>query len=53
MPIQNIPVMFMLWGVIAFSISMLWAGYKDEKHCKGIARVRRCENHRRTMTRLV
>lgn len=53
MPIQNIPVMLMLWGVIAFSISMLWAGYKDEKHCKGIARVRRCEIHRRAMTRLV
>lgn len=49
MPIQNIPVMLMLWGVVAFGISMMWADYKDEKHRKGIARVRRCEVHRRAM----
>ena len=49
MPIQNIPVMLMMWGVIAFSISMFRAAYKDEKHCKGIERVRRCEIHRRAM----
>lgn len=47
MPIQNIPVMLMLWGVVAFGISMFWADYKDERHRKGIARVRRCEVHRR------
>ena len=49
MPIQNIPVMLMLWGVVAFGISMMWADYKDEQHRKGIARVRRCEVHRRAM----
>jgi len=49
MPIQNIPVMLMLWGVVAFGISMIWADYKDEQHRKGIARVRRCEVHRRAM----
>ena len=50
MPIQNIPVMLMLWSVVAFSISMFWADHKDEKHRKGIKRVRRCEIHRRAMS---
>ena len=50
MPIQNIPVMLMLWGVVAFGISMMWADYKDEQHRKGITRVRRCEVHRRAVT---
>lgn len=49
MPIQNIPVMLMLWGVVAFGISMIWADHKDEKHAQGIARVRRCEVHRRAV----
>ena len=49
MPIQNIPVMLMLWGVVAFGISMMWEDYKDEQHARGIARVRRCEVHRRAM----
>lgn len=49
MPIQNIPVMLMLWGVVVFGISMMWADYKDEQHRKGIERVRRCEIHRRAV----
>lgn len=49
MPIQNIPVMLTLWGVIAFCVSIIWADHKDERHAKGIARVRRCEIHRRAM----
>lgn len=49
MPIQNIPVMLMLWGVVAFGISMMWTDYKDEKRAQDIARVRRAEVHRRAM----
>ena len=49
MPIQNIPVMLMLWGVVTFGISMMWADHKDEQHRKGIERVRRCEIHRRAV----
>lgn len=49
LPIQNIPVFIVLYGVLAFSVWVLWQGHKDERHAKGIARVRRCEVHRRAM----
>lgn len=47
MPIQNIPVMLALWGVIAFCVWIMWQDHKDEQHRNGIDRVRRCEIHRR------
>lgn len=47
MPIQNIPVFIVMYGVLAFCVWMMWQEHKDEQHAKGIARVRRCEIHRK------
>lgn len=49
MPIQNIPVFVVMYDVLAFCLWMIWQDHKDEQHAKGIARVRRCETHRRAM----
>ena len=49
LPIQNIPVFIVMYGVLAFCLRMMWEGHKDERHAKGIARVRRCEVRRRAM----
>lgn len=49
MPIQNIPVMLMLWGVVVFGISMMWADYKDSQRDRVAARAQRAEVHRRAM----
>ena len=49
LPIQNIPVFIVMYGVLIFSVWMLWTDYKDERHAKGMARVRRCETRRRAM----
>lgn len=49
MPIQNIPVMLMMWGTLCLCFWMMWQDHKDNKHAQGVARVRRCETHRKTM----
>lgn len=49
LPIQNVPVFIVMYGVLAFCVWMIWEDHKDEKHAKGIARVRRCEIRRRAM----
>lgn len=49
LPIQNIPVFFVMYGVIAFCVWMIWLDHKEEQHTRGIARVRRCETHRKAM----
>lgn len=49
MPIQNIPVFVIMYGVLVFCFWMIWQDHEDEQHAKGIARVRRCETHRRAM----
>jgi len=49
LPIQNIPVFIVMYGVLAFSVWMLWTDYEDEKHEQGLERVRRAEVHRRAM----
>ena len=49
LPIQNIPVFIVMYGVLVFSVWMLWTDYKDEKHVKEMARVRRCEIRRKAM----
>lgn len=49
MPIQNIPVFVIMYGVLAFCVWMIWQDHKDEQHARGVARVRRCEVHRRAM----
>ena len=49
LPIQNIPVFIVMYGVLAFCLRMMWEDHKDERHAKGIARVRRCEVRRRAM----
>lgn len=49
LPIQNIPVFLVMYGVLAFCLRMMWEDHKDEQHVKGIARVRRCEVRRRAM----
>lgn len=49
LPIQNIPVFVIGYGIVAFSIWVMWQDHKDERHAKGIARVRRCEVHRKAM----
>lgn len=49
MPIQNIPVFIVMYSVLAFCLWMIWEDHKDEKHAKGIARVRRCEIRRKAM----
>lgn len=49
LPIQNIPVFIVMYGVLAFCLRMIWEDHKDEQHAQGIARVRRCEVRRRAM----
>ena len=49
LPIQNIPVFIVMYGVLVFSVWMLWTDYKDEQHAREVARVRRCETRRRAM----
>lgn len=49
LPIQNIPVFVIGYGLVAFSVWVMWQDYKDERHAKGVARVRRCEVHRKAM----
>ena len=49
LPIQNIPVFLVMYGVFAFCAWMMWQDHKDEQHARGIARVRRCETHRKAM----
>lgn len=49
MPIQNIPVMLMMWGTLCLCFWMMWQDHKDNKHAQGIARVRRAEIHREVM----
>lgn len=49
MPIQNIPVMLMMWGTLCLCFWMMWQDHKDNKHAQGVARVRRCETHRKAM----
>lgn len=49
MPIQNIPVMLMMWGTLCLCFWMMWQDHKDNKHAQGIARVRRAEIHRKAM----
>lgn len=48
MPIQNIPVMLMMWGTLCLCFWMMWQDHKDNKHAQGVARVR-CETHRKVM----
>ena len=49
LPIQNIPVFIVMYGGLAFCLWMIWLNHKDEQHARGVARVRRCETHRRAM----
>lgn len=49
LPIQNIPVFVIGCAVLMFGAWMMWTDYKDERHTRGIARVRRCETRRRAM----
>lgn len=49
LPVQNIPVFIVVYGVLVFCMRMIWEDYKDEQHAKGITRVRRCEIRRRAM----
>ena len=49
LPIQNIPVFIVMYGVLAFSVWMMWTDYKDKRHAKGMARVRYCETRRKAM----
>ena len=49
LPIQNAPVFIIGYGLVAFSIWTMWQGHKAERHSKGVARVRRCEIHRKAM----
>ena len=49
MPIQNIPVMLMMWGTLCLCFWMMWQDHKDNKHAQGIARVRRAETRHRAM----
>lgn len=49
LPIQNVPVFIIMYGVLAFCAWVIWQGHKDEQHAKGIARVRRCEIRRRAV----
>ena len=49
LPVQNIPVFLIMYGVLTFCAWMMWTDHKDERHAKGIARVRRCEVRRRAM----
>lgn len=41
LPIQNIPVFVIMYGVIAFSVWALWQNHKNEKHVEEIAREKR------------
>lgn len=47
LPVQNIPAFIAMYGVLAFCVWVIWQDYKDAKRAKGIARVRRCEIHRK------
>lgn len=49
LPVQNIPVFIVMYGVLAFCLRMIWEDHKDEQHARGIVRVRRCEVRRRAM----
>lgn len=49
MPIQNIPVMLMMWSTLCLCFWMMWQDHKDNKHAQGITRVRRAEIHRKAM----
>ena len=49
LPIQNIPMFLVMYGVLAFCLRMIWEDHKDEQHAQGVARVRRCEVRRRAM----
>ena len=49
LPVQNIPVFIVMYGVLAFCLRMIWEDHKDEQHAQGVARVRRCEVRRRAM----
>lgn len=53
MPIQNVPVFILMYGVLAFCVWVIWQDHKDEQHAKGIARVRRCEIHRKARAIIV
>lgn len=41
LPVQNIPVFIVMYGVLAFCVWMIWQGHKDEKHAQSIARAER------------
>ena len=47
MPIQNIPVMLVMLGVLYLCFWMLWQDHKDNKHAERIKQVRKCEYVRR------
>jgi len=49
LPIQNIPVFLVMYSALAVCLWTVWECHKDERHRKGIERVRRCETHRRAM----
>ena len=51
LPVQNIPVFIVMYGVFAFCLRMIWEDHKDEQHARGVARVRRCEVRRRASRR--
>lgn len=41
LPIQNIPVFIVMYGVLAFCLWMLWQSHKDEKHAERVAHAKR------------
>ena len=49
LPVQNIFVFLVMYGVLAFCLRMIWEDHKDEQHARGLARVQRCEVRRRAM----
>lgn len=49
MPVQNIIPMLTLYGTLAWCLRLIWETHKEDKHARGIARVRRCEIRRKAM----
>ena len=47
MPIQNIPVVLVMLGVLYLCFAMLWQDHKDNKHAEQVKQVRKCEHVRR------
>lgn len=47
MPVQNIFPMLALYGTLAWCVRLIWETHKEDKHAEGVARVRRCEVHRK------